>query len=127
MRIRQGVDIVETARLRRLVEASPGIADSIFTASERRYCMAKKDPYPHLAGTFAAKEALLKALGRGLRTGIDAALLEIEVRRAPSGMPRLRLSGSVSRLAERLGAAEATVSISHCADYAVATVILAGS
>jgi holo-[acyl-carrier protein] synthase len=125
MRIRQGVDIVAVSRLRAVCERHGRFVEETFTENERLYCMSKRDPYPHLAGRFAAKEACLKALGRGLR-GAGGMLGEIEVAREPSGRPSLRLSGRAGKLAGRLGVSGMTVSISHAGDLAVSTVILTG-
>jgi holo-[acyl-carrier protein] synthase len=123
--IRQGVDIVTVSRLRAVCERHEKFVEDTFTDNERTYCMSKRNPYPHLAGRFAAKEACLKALGRGLR-GAGGMLREIEVAREPSGRPSLRLSGRAGKLAGRLGVSGLSVSISHTGDLAVSTVVLTG-
>jgi holo-[acyl-carrier protein] synthase len=117
--------MVTVSRLRALCERHGKFVEETFTESERTYCMSKRDPYPHLAGRFAAKEACLKALGRGLR-GAGGMLREIEVAREPSGRPSLRLSGRAGKLAGRLGVSGLSVSISHTGDLAVSTVVLTG-
>lgn len=124
-RIRQGVDIVTVSKLKDVCERHEKFVEETFTESERTYCMSKRDPYPHLAGRFAAKEACLKALGRGLH-GIEGMLREIEVAREPSGRPSLRLTGFAEKLARRLGVSGLSVSISHTGDLAVSTVVLTG-
>ena len=122
--VRCGVDLVHVARLRAAIEENPRFEEAVFTAGERSYCRRRADPFPHFAARFAAKEATLKALGRGLSTeGPDAALLEIEVVRG-EGAPHLRLFGRMRRLAERLGPYEPAVSLSHSEDLAVASVVL---
>lgn len=127
MRLHQGVDMVLTAKLRDVCERHEGFVAEVFTDSERSYCFAKQNPYIHLAGRFAAKEACLKALGRGLGTqGVDSILREIEIAHEPSGRPSLKLSGWAGKLAGKLGVTESSVSISHAGDYAVSTVILQG-
>ena len=125
MKIHQGVDMVKASRIRDICERHGGFVSDVFTEAERQYCFSKNDPYLHLAGRFAAKEACLKALGRGL-TGIDDTLAEIEVTNLSGGRPVLQLSGHAKKLGDRLGISQATVSISHTGDYAVSTVILAG-
>lgn len=125
MRIHQGVDLVAVSRLREVCERHENFISEVFTENERDYCMSKKNPYRHLAGRFAAKEACLKALGRGLH-GIDNMLSEIEVVQASSGRPSLRLRGFAEKLASRLAVRQLTVSISHTEDLAVSTVVLSG-
>ena len=65
--VRSGVDLVPVARIARLIAEQPAILDSIFTARELAYCDGKRRRHEHLAARFAAKEAVLKALGTGLR------------------------------------------------------------
>ena len=78
--ILQGIDIVPVSKIKRILLTRPELAEEIFTDREREYCFSRPDPYVHLAGRFAAKEACLKALGTGLSgSGIDGALREIEV------------------------------------------------
>jgi len=125
MRIHQGVDIVSVSKLRDVCERHENFVSEVFTEAERDYCMSKKNPYRHLAGRFAAKEACMKALGTGLR-GVDSMLGEIEVVNEPSGRPALRLRGFAGKLAARLAIRQLSVSISHAGDLAVSTVMLAG-
>ena len=66
IRILQGIDIVQVSKMKRILLTRPELAAEIFTESERKYCFSRPDPYVHLAGRFAAKEACLKALGTGL-------------------------------------------------------------
>ncbi len=121
--LRHGVDLVQVERLRDLMRENPALEAGVFTEGERAYCRRRADPWPHFAARFAAKEAVLKALGRGLSTeGPDRALLQIEVVRAQGG-PRLRVQGSVRRAADRLGLAEPEVSLTHAGDYALASVV----
>ncbi len=127
IRIFQGIDLVPVAKIRNIIEKRRGFADEVFTGREREYCLSRPDPYIHFAGRFAAKEACLKALGTGLSgTGIDGALLEIEVVPDNCGRPVLSLSGWTARVGSRKKIGNATVSISHSADYAVASVIMTG-
>jgi holo-[acyl-carrier protein] synthase len=123
----QGIDIVEVAKFRDISQRHADFIADVFTESEREYCMSLKDPYPHFAARFAAKEACLKALGMGLAgSGIDHALKEIEIIHHVSGRPVLSLSGWTDRMARKKGICQFTVSISHSAMFAVASVILIG-
>ena len=118
-----GIDVVEVARIRKALERAPDrFRRRVFTEAEVAYCEARRDPYPHYAARFAAKEAAMKALGTGWAGGI--AFPEIEVVREPSGRPGLRLHGRArERLACR-GGRHVLVSLSHGREYAVAQVLL---
>ena len=118
-----GIDIVETERIRQLVERhGERFIERVFTTSEHQYCQANtKRYYEHLAGRFAAKEAVLKVLGTGWRGGI--AWTDIEILRDPSGQPRVQLSGECLRIASELGIAQWHVSISHISTHATASAI----
>ena len=125
MKIYQGVDIVDITKLKKVFINNKDFASDIFTDKEREYCLSKKDPFPHFAARFAAKEAGLKALGMGMSgTGIDNSFQEIEVVRSQSGKPGLSLSGWLEKISRKKNVDQLTVSISHSADYAVATVIM---
>ena len=119
-----GVDLVEVARFRRVLERHPAFAAKHFTAGER----ARADALPEarrfefLAGRFAAKEAALKALGTGISGGVS--LAEVETGARDSGAPVLKLSGAALRAAEEAGASRFQVSISHDGGFAVAFVVL---
>jgi holo-[acyl-carrier protein] synthase len=108
-----GVDIVEIARVRAAVDRhGAGFRRRVYTDLEWQQCGRS---YPSLAGRFAAKEAVMKALGTG-----GMAFRDIEIVRTPSGKPEVRLSGRMQRRAVRLGVTRITVSISHSRDNAVA-------
>jgi holo-[acyl-carrier protein] synthase len=94
----------------------------IFTPTERDYCFRFRDPYLHLAGRFAVKEATFKALGTGWSRGV--AWKEIETTNAPSGRPRVTVSGRVKELLTRQGGNEILVTISHDTDYSIGQVII---
>ena len=120
-----GIDLVHVPRLREVIEGNPAFEAGVFTEGERAYCRRRADPWPHFAARFAAKEAVLKALHRGLSTeGPDRALLEIEVARE-EGPPRLVLSGGVRRLAERARLDVPALSLSHAGEHAIASVVWA--
>lgn len=124
--ILQGIDIVAISKMKKIMLARPELVTEIFSNIEREYCFSRGDPYVHLAGRFAAKEACLKALGTGLSgNGIDGALREIEVTPGSSGKPMLSLNGWIEKIGRRRKVSQYTVSISHSGDFAVACVILA--
>jgi holo-[acyl-carrier protein] synthase len=118
-----GIDIVETTRVQRMVEEhGQRFLDRVFTPAEQAYCAANpKRYYEHLAGRFAAKEAVLKVLGTGWRGGI--AWTDVEVLKEPSGQPRIRLSGECERIAQRVGITRWHVSLSHIETHATASAI----
>ncbi len=97
-----GIDLVEIARIRRLHEEhGQHFLDRVFTAAEQEYCAANPKRYfEHLAGRFAAKEAVLKVLGTGWRGGI--AWTDIDVVRDPNGQPGINLTGECERIATEL-------------------------
>jgi holo-[acyl-carrier protein] synthase len=120
-----GVDLARSGRFRRfLEEGRGGVLERVFTAAERTYCLARKDPAPHFAARFAAKEAFLKALGLGLRDGLR--WQDVEVVRDDLGRPSLVLRGRAAELVAERGIGAVHLSYSHEGDYAVATVILEG-
>jgi holo-[acyl-carrier protein] synthase len=120
VRVAVGVDLVEIARVRSLLQEHPGAASEIFTPAELRYCDGKRERLAHLAARFAAKEAVLKALGTGLGPGMR--WTDVEVRNDRHGQPRIHLGG---RVAERApGNAQAQVSLSHTRSQALAHVVL---
>jgi holo-[acyl-carrier protein] synthase len=120
--IGHGIDIVETARIARLIEHhAERFLQRCFTAEELRYSQSKREFAQHLAGRFAAKEAILKVLGTGWSEGI--AWTDAEVVREPSGRPTVRLHGRCEAVARELGIAQWWLSISHIATHATASAI----
>jgi len=117
-----GTDLARTPRFRKFLETGSKVVERIFTAGERQYSLQMKDPAPHLAARFAAKEAFLKALGTGLRDGLS--WQQVWVERDELGCPSLQLSGRALELLAARGASRVHLSYSHDGDYAVATVIL---
>jgi holo-[acyl-carrier protein] synthase len=93
-----------------------------FTSGEIRYCMQRKDPAPSFAARFAAKEALVKALGIGLRRGVH--LRDVEVRRGPLGKPLLELHGRAREICEKEGITGVFLSLTHDQDFSAAVVVL---
>ena len=95
----------------------------IFTDGEIAYCTRRRDPVPHLAGRFAAKEAAMKALGTGHSRGV--LWKDVEVVRA-GGPPQLRLHGEAARRAAAIGVVGSLVTITHSDTLAMAQVLLIG-
>jgi holo-[acyl-carrier protein] synthase len=121
--IGHGIDIVETARIREMVnEHGQRFLDRCYTPAEQKYCAGSPKRYfEHLAGRFAAKEAVLKVLGTGWRGGI--AWTDIEVINEPSGQPKVTLTGECRRIAAALGIGRWHLSISHIETHATASAI----
>jgi holo-[acyl-carrier protein] synthase len=113
-----GVDIIEIPRIRRVLERyGQRFLNRVFTPGEIEYCRGRA---PNLAARFAAKEAAMKALGTGFR---GVAWKDIEVIRARSGAPSIKLHGRAEIRAQRLGLQEMALSLSHSREYAVASVV----
>jgi holo-[acyl-carrier protein] synthase len=119
-----GVDAVDVVRFRQVIERRPGIVDRLFTDTERAYAQRSRDPGPRLAVRFAAKEAVLKALGVGVG---GAGFRDVEVVRGENGEPGLALSGRAAALSVGLGVRRWHVSLTHTDTVAVATVVAEGS
>jgi holo-[acyl-carrier protein] synthase len=116
-----GVDLVDVARLERLLAGIPGNAMGVFTARELTYCGGKKRRSEHLAARFAAKEAVLKAIGTGL--GPRMRWTDVEVVNDVFGRPHVKLSGEVATAARRKGLGEITISMSHSGGMAIAQAV----
>ncbi|MBE6079639.1 MAG: holo-[acyl-carrier-protein] synthase [Veillonella sp.] len=115
-----GTDIIEIARIERAV-AKDSFAKRVYTGHELAYAKSRgKQKVASLAGMYAAKEAFVKALGIGLRLGT---FQDIEIRRDEYGAPFIQLSGVFKDIFNQKGFTSLEVSISHCRDYAVATVV----
>lgn len=114
-----GIDAVDIARFRTVLARRPGMAERLFTAGERAYAAGQADPAPSLAARFAAKEAVMKALG----VGIGAfRFTDVEVVRLASGQPALRVQGVAADLASRQGVGKWFVSLTHTSSLAEAVV-----
>jgi holo-[acyl-carrier protein] synthase len=114
-----GTDIVECVRIARMIEQHGELfLTRVYTSWEIRYCQARKRSTEHFAGRWAAKEAILKCLGTGLRRGL--AWTDLEVRNEPDGKPVVRMCGAARDQAERLRVSDILLSISHCRAYATA-------
>ncbi len=115
-----GVDIVEIARMRAALERRPRLKERLFSAEEREYCEKRSKPEVHYALRFAAKEAVLKALGTGFR---GMSFTDIEVVREASGRPVPRLSGRAAEVAAEAGVVEMHLSLSFTHTTAVASAV----
>jgi len=126
MIISTGVDLAEVDRIQAALE-HPRIGrrfrDRVFTEKEIAYCEKKtqRGKYESYAGRFAAKEAVMKALGRGW--GAKVRWLDIEVARARSGKPDIVLHDKTAKLAEEMGIRRWALSITHTKQHGLAFVI----
>jgi holo-[acyl-carrier protein] synthase len=120
-----GVDLVSIPRMRTTIERwQDRFVERVFTDDEIAYCRSRRDPAPHFAARFAAKEAGFKALGTGLQMGVR--WLELEVRRERQQAPTLVLSGRARDIGLGLGGSRMLLSLTHEGDYALAQAILVG-
>ncbi|WP_165054396.1 MULTISPECIES: holo-ACP synthase [unclassified Adlercreutzia] len=113
-----GVDIVEIERVRRILARTPSFARRVFSETEQAYCDGKADPAVHYATRFAAKEAVVKALGTGFAEGVG--VCDIEVRRTSKGRPYVVLTGRAREVAREQGVREIPLSLSFTHAEAVA-------
>ena len=114
-----GTDLVEVNQIRVALERRPGLRERLFTESEWEYAVRHRDPMPHLAARFAAKEAVMKSLGVGIGA---VSFTDIEVVRDPGGKPSVELAGRAARLAEDAGVTRFELSLTHTPSMAHAMV-----
>ncbi|MGO9111395.1 MAG: holo-ACP synthase [Thermoguttaceae bacterium] len=120
-----GVDITECLRIARMIERHGELfINRVYTADEVRYCQSRRQSTQHFAARWAAKEAVLKALGIGKRRGV--AWTDIEIRKAPSGQLTVAVRGAIKDIVERLGVAKVLVSIAFCRTHATAYAVALG-
>ncbi len=118
-----GVDLIEIDRVRAAHEKhGDRFIKRLFTPQEAAYCLKKKDPYPSLAGRFAAKEAVIKSFSHGF--GGRWKWVQIEVVREMSGKPTIRLTGILEKLRLERGINAVHLSIAHSKRDATATILL---
>lgn len=115
-----GADLVEVERFRLVLARTPRLAQRVFTEAERADASRRRDPAEMLAARFAAKEAVMKALGVGLGR---FALHDVEVVRAPSGAPSLRLHGAAAAVAEERGVCDWRLTLTHTSTLAQAVAV----
>lgn len=114
-----GVDIVSVERMKRAVERwGERFLQKIFTGDEIKYCYGRSEPYPSLAVRFAAKEALLKAVG-----GKELSFKDIEVASRPGGDPFIKKQGKLNELLFVRGVRTLHLSLSHEKEFGVAFVV----
>ena len=118
-----GVDICEIARMERALERHRTMRDRVFTPEERAYCDSKARPAESYAGRFAAREAVIKALGGYRGRGWQ----DISVARSSSGAPEIRLRGNAKARADDLGVARVLISFTHERANAVAFAVAVSS
>lgn len=115
-----GIDIVEVKRIENLYRKfGEKFLHRIFTDNEINYCFSRKNSFHSLAGRFAIKEAVLKALGIGMTSGFS--FKDIEVINLERGKPIVILNG---KLKEMLGNRKIEISISHSDNYAIGVCVI---
>ncbi|MFO0912288.1 MAG: holo-ACP synthase [Pirellulales bacterium] len=114
-----GTDIVECLRIAQMIERhGETFIGRVFTEYEIEYCSTRKAATQHYAGRWAAKEAVLKAIGTGWIRGIS--WRDVEVRNQKGGRPTIALGGGAREVCEKQGVTEILISISHCRSHATA-------
>ncbi len=117
-----GTDIVECLRIAQMIERHGELfLTRVYTLREIEYCSSRREATQHYSGRWAAKEAILKALGTGWSRGIRWS--DVEVRNDGAGKPTVALGGEARTVCERLGVGEILISISHCRTHATALAI----
>lgn len=120
-----GTDIVECLRIAQMIERHGELfITRVYTDHEIEYCQCRKQATQHYAGRWAAKEAVLKALGTGWRRGIS--WRDVEIRNDASGKPTVALRGGARDMVEELEITEMLISISHCRSHATAYALAVG-
>jgi len=120
--IAHGIDLVDCPRIEQMIERhGERFIKRVFTIAEQAYAEANKNDVEKLAGRFAAKEAVLKLMGTGWRGKI--AWTDIEITNNAAGQPEVTLSGEVKRIADELGIGHISISITHTANFAIASAV----
>lgn len=118
-----GIDLVRIDRVRQVAERwGQRFLEKVFTESEIAYCYQKKNPYLSLAVRFAAKEALIKAIG----AQVPVSYRDVEVVNYGSGKPDLKVSDALKEFFAKNGIRDAVISLSHEKEFGVACVVLGG-
>jgi holo-[acyl-carrier protein] synthase len=114
-----GTDIVECLRIAQMIERHGELfIGRVYTQQEIQYCQSRRQATQHFAGRWAAKEAVLKALGTGWRRGIS--WRDVEIRNERSGSPVVTLYGGARDYMDQQGISQVLISISHCRSHATA-------
>ena len=120
--VAHGIDLVDCPRIEQMIERhGERFVNRVFTAAEQAYARANKNEIEKLAGRFAAKEAVLKLIGTGWRGKI--AWTDIEIINNASGQPEVTVDGEVKSIADELGIEHISVSITHTANFAIASAV----
>jgi holo-[acyl-carrier protein] synthase len=120
-----GTDIIECPRIGKMVENHGELfLRRVYTDREIRYCQSRRHAIEHFAGLWAAKEAIMKALGTGWSQGLS--WTDIEVRQGRNGQARVLVCGMAKDEAIRRGVGDILLSISHCRTYATAYAMAIG-
>lgn len=120
-----GSDIVEVARIRKLLQDKrEEFLKRVFTREEIEYCESRARPEIHFAARFAAKEALMKAIGTGWSQGVGFG--QIRIHNNDEGRPDLTVSDVAAEMVKALGGRRLWVTLSHTKEVAMATVIIEG-
>jgi holo-[acyl-carrier protein] synthase len=117
-----GVDLIEIARVQRVLTRTQRFISRVYTEAEQQYCNTKHPPYACYAARFVAKEAFLKALGMGLRQHMR--WQDMEVCRNAMGKPSLVVSGYLQEQCRAQGIRHIHLSLAHSTSMAIAQVIL---
>lgn len=117
-----GIDIIDVARIKKLVDRDSRFKEKIFTGTEIQYCESKYRREVHYAARFAAKEAFFKALGTGYRGGMK--WTDISVENNQLGKPEITLQGKTLENFKKGNLKSTHLSISHTKEYAAAFVIV---
>jgi len=120
--VAHGIDLVDCPRIEEMVKRhGERFVNRVFTEAEQVYAEANRNNIEKLAGRFAAKEAILKLMGTGWRGKI--AWTDIEVINNDVGQPGVTLSGEVRKIADKLGIEQISISITHTANFAIASAV----
>jgi len=120
--VAHGIDLVDFPRIEEMIKRhGERLLNKVFTAAEQAYAEANKNGTEKLAGRFAAKEAILKLMGTGWRGKI--AWTDIEIVNNPAGQPEVVLCGEVKKIADKLGIKHISISITHTANFAIASAV----
>ena len=120
--VAHGIDLVDCPRIEEMINRhGERFINRVFTPAEQAYANKNKNRVEKFAGRFAVKEAILKLIGTGWRGKI--AWTDIEVINNSIGQPQVTLDGEVKKIADRLGITQISVSITHTANFAIASAV----
>ena len=117
-----GIDLVDVEEFRERFDGRDELLRSVFLPHELEYCLSRRRPWMHLAARFAAREALLKALGTGLAG--EMSFRDVVVIRDGAGAPALDVSGATAAVLEGRGLTRTALSVAHTHRHAIAVVLL---